>query len=152
MSVVDGVTLVATTSLKVLQEGHSYNDLLQIAHMLHGSWSAWPFFPPHKHAFLLCCVTKAHFVGTISWSRPRWCFMFTLLPRCSGGPACHGVPSAASNPYVFQGLVGSGTGRERKVWFHRPLHRPEEVLQFKKDGQFLDPTIGFFPFQGVAVL
>ncbi|XP_041823460.1 condensin-2 complex subunit G2 [Melanotaenia boesemani] len=35
MAVVDGVTLVATVSLKVLQDGDTYSALLEIAHMLH---------------------------------------------------------------------------------------------------------------------
>ncbi|KAF7213422.1 condensin-2 complex subunit G2 [Nothobranchius furzeri] len=35
VAVVDGVTLVATTSLKVLQDGDTYDALLQIAHRLH---------------------------------------------------------------------------------------------------------------------
>lgn len=38
MAVVDAVTLVATLSLKVLQDGDTYSALLQIAHRLHG-WS-----------------------------------------------------------------------------------------------------------------
>lgn len=36
MAVVDGVTLVAAVSLKVLQDGDTYSALLQIAHRLHG--------------------------------------------------------------------------------------------------------------------
>ncbi|XP_029955614.1 condensin-2 complex subunit G2 isoform X2 [Salarias fasciatus] len=36
MAVVDGVTLVATVSLGVLQEGDTYSELLKITHRLHG--------------------------------------------------------------------------------------------------------------------
>lgn len=36
MAVVHGVALVTATSLEVLQDGHCYTSLLQIAHMLHG--------------------------------------------------------------------------------------------------------------------
>lgn len=36
MAVVDGVTLVAAVSLKVLQDGDTYSALLDIAHRLHG--------------------------------------------------------------------------------------------------------------------
>lgn len=36
MAVVDGVTLVAAVSLKVLQDGDTYSSLLDIAHRLHG--------------------------------------------------------------------------------------------------------------------
>lgn len=39
MAVAHGVALVAATSLEVLQDGHSYSALLQIAHMLHGQWT-----------------------------------------------------------------------------------------------------------------
>lgn len=35
-SVVDAVTLVAAASVKTLQEGDTYNELLKIAHSLHG--------------------------------------------------------------------------------------------------------------------
>lgn len=36
MAVVDGVTLVASVSLKVLQDGDAYSALLQVALRLHG--------------------------------------------------------------------------------------------------------------------
>lgn len=36
MAVVDGVTVVATLSLKVLEGGDNYEALLEIAHQLHG--------------------------------------------------------------------------------------------------------------------
>lgn len=36
MDVVDGVTLVASVSVKVLEDGDTYSSLLQIAHGLHG--------------------------------------------------------------------------------------------------------------------
>ena len=36
MAVVDGVTLVAAVSVKVLQDGDTYSALLEIAHRLHG--------------------------------------------------------------------------------------------------------------------
>lgn len=36
MAVVDGVTLVAAVSLKVLQDGDTYSALLKIASSLHG--------------------------------------------------------------------------------------------------------------------
>lgn len=35
MAVVDGVTLVAAVSVKVLQDGDTYSALLEIAHRLH---------------------------------------------------------------------------------------------------------------------
>lgn len=43
MAVVDGVTLVAAVSVKVLQDGDTYSTLLQIAHKLHGQWSPTHF-------------------------------------------------------------------------------------------------------------
>lgn len=36
MDIVAGVTLVATISLKVLQDGDTYHGLLNITHQLHG--------------------------------------------------------------------------------------------------------------------
>lgn len=39
MAVVDGVTLVASVSLKVLQDGDIYSALLEIVHRLHGGRS-----------------------------------------------------------------------------------------------------------------
>lgn len=36
MAVVDGVTLVASVSVKVLQDGDIYSTLLEIVHRLHG--------------------------------------------------------------------------------------------------------------------
>lgn len=36
MAVVDGVTLVAAVSLKVLEDGDTYSALLEVAHRLHG--------------------------------------------------------------------------------------------------------------------
>lgn len=36
VAVVDGVTLVAAVSVKVLQDGDSYSSLLQVALRLHG--------------------------------------------------------------------------------------------------------------------
>lgn len=46
MAVVHGVAFVAAKSLDILQDGHSYTILLQIAHMLHGQWKMC-----HKKAF-----------------------------------------------------------------------------------------------------
>lgn len=38
MAVVDGVTLVASVSLKVLQDGDKYSPLLEAVHRLHGAY------------------------------------------------------------------------------------------------------------------
>lgn len=43
MAVVDGVTLVAIVSLKVLQDGDTYKALMEIAHQLHGGCTNQPF-------------------------------------------------------------------------------------------------------------
>ncbi len=42
MAVVDGVTLVAAVSLKVLQDGDTYSALLKITHSLHGRCNCPP--------------------------------------------------------------------------------------------------------------
>lgn len=48
MAVVDGVTLVAAVSVKVLQEGDTYDTLLDTAHRLHGPCSSGSAL---KHCF-----------------------------------------------------------------------------------------------------
>uniref|UniRef100_A0A3Q3FX96 Non-SMC condensin II complex, subunit G2 n=1 Tax=Labrus bergylta TaxID=56723 RepID=A0A3Q3FX96_9LABR len=58
MAVVDGVTLVASASLNVLQEGDSYSALLETAHRLHG-WSVLESLPVSEaplqiHILTLC--------------------------------------------------------------------------------------------------
>ncbi|XP_042255968.1 condensin-2 complex subunit G2 isoform X2 [Thunnus maccoyii] len=56
MAVVDGVTLVAAMSLKVLQDGDSYKALLEIAHQLHDVLALLPVSeaPLHHHIQALC--------------------------------------------------------------------------------------------------
>ncbi|XP_044196276.1 condensin-2 complex subunit G2 isoform X1 [Thunnus albacares] len=56
MAVVDGVTLVAAMSLKVLQDGDSYKALLEIAHQLHDVLVLLPVSeaPLHHHIQALC--------------------------------------------------------------------------------------------------
>ncbi|XP_067434288.1 condensin-2 complex subunit G2 isoform X1 [Thunnus thynnus] len=56
IAVVDGVTLVAAMSLKVLQDGDSYKALLEIAHQLHDVLALLPVSeaPLHHHIQALC--------------------------------------------------------------------------------------------------
>ncbi|XP_053715886.1 condensin-2 complex subunit G2 [Synchiropus splendidus] len=49
VSVVDGVTIVATVSLNVLQDGDTYNGLLQIANHLHGLLVSQQISDPQMH-------------------------------------------------------------------------------------------------------
>lgn len=44
MAVVDGVTLVAIVSIKVLEDGDTYKALLEIANQLHGECTCHFFF------------------------------------------------------------------------------------------------------------
>ncbi|KAM8823717.1 condensin-2 complex subunit G2 [Spinachia spinachia] len=56
MAVVDGVTLVACASIKVLQDGDTYSGLLEIAHRLHMVLASLPFSeaPLQRHIHMLC--------------------------------------------------------------------------------------------------
>ncbi|KAM7369819.1 hypothetical protein PAMP_011110 [Pampus punctatissimus] len=56
MAVVDGVTLVATVSLNVLQDGDTYKSLLEIVHQLHGVLMSLPDSesPLQLHIHTLC--------------------------------------------------------------------------------------------------
>ncbi|KAK2859568.1 hypothetical protein Q5P01_004188 [Channa striata] len=56
MAVVDGVTLVASVSLKVLQDGDIYSALLKIIHSLHDLLLSFPVSesPLQRHIHLLC--------------------------------------------------------------------------------------------------
>nr|XP_040023669.1 condensin-2 complex subunit G2 [Gasterosteus aculeatus aculeatus]XP_040023670.1 condensin-2 complex subunit G2 [Gasterosteus aculeatus aculeatus] len=56
MAVVDGVTLVAYASIKVLQDGDTYGALLEIAHRLHTILVSLPFSeaPLQRHIHMLC--------------------------------------------------------------------------------------------------
>ncbi|GLD54659.1 condensin-2 complex subunit G2 [Lates japonicus] len=56
MAVVDGVTLVALVSLKVLQDGDTYRILLEIAHELHAVLVSLPVSeaPLQLHIHMLC--------------------------------------------------------------------------------------------------
>ncbi|XP_068437822.1 condensin-2 complex subunit G2 isoform X2 [Clinocottus analis] len=56
MAVVDGVTLVADVSIKVLEDGEAYSALLEIAHRLHGVLVSLPVSeaPLQLHIHTLC--------------------------------------------------------------------------------------------------
>ncbi|XP_037613315.1 condensin-2 complex subunit G2 isoform X2 [Sebastes umbrosus] len=56
MAVVDGVTLVAAVSLKVLEDGDTYSALLEVAHRLHDVLVSLPVseVPLHHHIHTLC--------------------------------------------------------------------------------------------------
>ncbi|XP_047468058.1 condensin-2 complex subunit G2 [Mugil cephalus] len=56
MAVVDGVTLVATVSLKILQEGDTYRALLEVTHRLHDVLVSLPVSeaPLQLHIHTLC--------------------------------------------------------------------------------------------------
>ncbi|XP_026217742.1 condensin-2 complex subunit G2 isoform X2 [Anabas testudineus] len=58
MAVVDGVTLVASVSLKVLQDGDTYSALLEIVHRLHDVLVSLPVSeaPLQRHIHILCEV------------------------------------------------------------------------------------------------
>ncbi|XP_059182454.1 condensin-2 complex subunit G2 isoform X2 [Centropristis striata] len=56
MAVVEGVTLVATVSVKVLQDDDNYSSLLEIAHKIHDVLVLLPVSeaPLHRHIHMLC--------------------------------------------------------------------------------------------------
>lgn len=76
MAVVDGVTLVATLSVKVLQEGDSYSTLLQIVRKLHGEFVSLFLLLISSNFISISCFTSLfHFFITSL-------FTFTCLSCC----------------------------------------------------------------------
>lgn len=52
MSVIDGVTLVVTASVDVIQDGDTYDSLLECANILIGEFLS---------TMLICCIFSCHF-------------------------------------------------------------------------------------------
>lgn len=123
MAVVDGVTLVADVSIKVLQDGDTYSALLEIVQRLHGRC-------PFRVSSL---QNRFNQLNPLLFTSGDVCGSL----RCSGVTACLRDPSAAPYPHAVRCLVAEGAEGERTVWPHCFPPLAAEELHVEEAGQYL---------------
>lgn len=125
MDVVDGVTLVASVSVKVLEDGDTYSSLLQIAHRLHG-WCPCMFV-----STLNSYELESMYILLVLFPQMFWCLCLCQRHLCSSASTHCVRPGGRTTWKRRKSLVAllfSSHWRRASCWKNQSVHNISYML------------------------